>query len=622
MARTKQTARKVTGDKAPRVKLQSLQKKKSKAALSLKKPTFKRKTMANSKWKGTYGSVMKRTAREWFAATLLCKSNVIHFIILLSRYIIKGFYSQGKPVLSEPPVITGGFQHAINSQVAPHSSALIHLHLANLEVGHAQVNMIHSLIQPYFPKGSDEERGDLFAGFVDGVTVASEVSDVLQALFTPFTQIIRVAHIFFNVCGSEVTVEDSFNGLKKAAQLLKPKSMVLFEAQHFHLATTIPYLLSLVESTIIQGFDFTESTGSKQGQEGTDGKKKCHWCQLVGNPQPLEILHIMAGESPELPSNRCWRKWEKYILGVNAVLGNLQAMLQNPQGVLGILQAVMENLHAGLGILQAMLENLQAVLGILQAILEILQAALGILQAVLGILQRRLEILQAGWGNLLVGLGKLQAVVENLQAMLGILQARLGNLWVGLGNLQAVLENLQVGLGNLQVVLENLQYWTELQRATEPPGWSILDSSVQTVIFWTAHHRTHQMYPATPSLSYYSISKTDPLCTDLPPRLFQYTDSHTQLSMWDYISMLSRHSLTGNLPPPSATPSGGHQREGQQQQEEMREPTPSLSHPPSGGSSEGGMTMMMRGDGGGNGKSCGVGTQKLKNLLYGVIVQP
>ncbi|KAI6011958.1 hypothetical protein EDC04DRAFT_2609635 [Pisolithus marmoratus] len=41
--------------------------------------------------------------------------------------------------------------------------------------------------------------------------------------------------------------------------------------------------------------------------------------QLVGNPQSLEILHIMAGESPELPSNRCWRKWEKYILGVNVV---------------------------------------------------------------------------------------------------------------------------------------------------------------------------------------------------------------------------------------------------------------------------------------------------------------
>ncbi|KAI6027074.1 hypothetical protein EDC04DRAFT_2605951 [Pisolithus marmoratus] len=311
MARTKQTARKVTGDKAPRVKLQSLQKKKSKTALSLKKPTFKRKTMANS------FCVMCRNGGDlWICDEKDCKRVVCHKCLIVPEKSLKdvtenhvtfkcvtchwketeksapqpyfGFYSQGKPVLSEPPVITGGFQHAINSQVAPHSTALIHLHLENLEVGHTQVNMIHSLLQPYFPKGryqfsqlpfnlttqeslavyqsaafdlatslssyqsvilfltthSDEERGHLFAGFVDGVTVASKVSEI-----------IRVAHIFFNVCGSVVTVEDSFNGLKKAAQLFKPKSMVLFDAQHLHLVTTIPYLLSLVDSTIIQGFD-------------------------------------------------------------------------------------------------------------------------------------------------------------------------------------------------------------------------------------------------------------------------------------------------------------------------------------------------------------------------------
>ncbi|KAI6010348.1 hypothetical protein EDC04DRAFT_2610216 [Pisolithus marmoratus] len=296
--RTKQTARKVTGDKAPRVKLQSLQKKKSKTALSLKKPTFERKTMANS-----FCVMCRNEGDLWICDEQDCKRVVCHKCLIVPEnslkdvtedhvtfkcvtchwketeksapqpyflspiYIIKGFYSQGKPVCPEPPVITGGFQHAINAQVAPHSIALIHLHLENLEVGHAQVNMIHSLLQPYFPKGryqfsqlpfnlttqeslavyqtaafnlatslssyqsvilfltthSDEERGDLFAGFVDGVTVASEVSEVLHALFTPFTQIIRVAHIFFNVCGSVVTVEDSFNGLKKTAQLFKPK---------------------------------------------------------------------------------------------------------------------------------------------------------------------------------------------------------------------------------------------------------------------------------------------------------------------------------------------------------------------------------------------------------------
>ncbi|KAI6042084.1 hypothetical protein EDC04DRAFT_2601225 [Pisolithus marmoratus] len=283
MARTKQTARKVTGNKAPRVKLQSFQKKKSKAALSSKKPTFQRKTMANS----TNGRDL------WICDEEDCKRVVCYKCLIVPEKSIKkvtedgvtfkcvschwketeksapqpyfGFYSQGKPVLSEPPVITGGFQHAINSQVAPHSTALIHLHLENLMVGHTQVNMIHSLLQPYFSKKevpilsitiqphyprihgylsinsicpgqlppsyqsvilfltthSDEEGGDLFAGIVEEQTVASEVFEVLQALLTPFTQIIKVAHIFFNVCGSVVTVKDSFNGLEKAAQLFK-----------------------------------------------------------------------------------------------------------------------------------------------------------------------------------------------------------------------------------------------------------------------------------------------------------------------------------------------------------------------------------------------------------------
>ncbi|KAI5989842.1 hypothetical protein EDC04DRAFT_2912125 [Pisolithus marmoratus] len=139
MARTKQTARKVTGDKAPRVELQSFQKKKSKAALASKKPTFKRKTMANS------FCVMCRNGGDlWICDEKDCKRVVCHKCLIVPEKSLKdvtedhvtfkcvtchwketeksapqpyfGFYSQGKPVLSEPPVITGGFQHAINSQ--------------------------------------------------------------------------------------------------------------------------------------------------------------------------------------------------------------------------------------------------------------------------------------------------------------------------------------------------------------------------------------------------------------------------------------------------------------------------------------------------------------------------
>ncbi|KAI6154494.1 hypothetical protein EDD17DRAFT_1764749 [Pisolithus thermaeus] len=173
----------------------------------------------------------------------------------------KGFYSEGIPILAHPPVVQGSFQHAISSQVASLPTALVHLHMDNLEVGHAQVNIMNSYLQPYFPQGSyqfsqlpfnlatqeslhdyekaaidlahslssfsrvvlfltthsDEERGDLFSGEVDGKPIASKVSECLQVLFHPLTKIVKGADVIFNVCGSVVTVQDSFDDLKEAA---------------------------------------------------------------------------------------------------------------------------------------------------------------------------------------------------------------------------------------------------------------------------------------------------------------------------------------------------------------------------------------------------------------------
>ncbi|KAI5989257.1 hypothetical protein EDD15DRAFT_2370695 [Pisolithus albus] len=210
-----------------------------------------------------------------------------------------GFYSEGIPILAHPPVVQGSFQHAISSQVASLPTALVHLHMDNLEVGHAQVNIMNSYLQPYFPQGSyqfsqlpfnlatqeslhdyekaamdlahslssfsrvvlfltthsDEERGDLFSGEVDGKPIASKVSECLQVLFHPLTKIVKGADVIFNVCGSVVTVQDSFDDLKEAAH----KSMIFFDAQHLQLATTTPYLLSLLESIVIQGFDIAKA---------------------------------------------------------------------------------------------------------------------------------------------------------------------------------------------------------------------------------------------------------------------------------------------------------------------------------------------------------------------------
>ncbi|KAI5998657.1 hypothetical protein EDD15DRAFT_2194011 [Pisolithus albus] len=313
MARTKQTARKATGGKAPRVTLQALHKKKDKVSAASKRPTPKQKPCINS------FCVMCRDggALLWICDEKYCRRVVCNQCLVVADaekdkleadnitfncvtchwkqnqanpqpYF--GFYSQGLPVLAHPPLVQGTFQHATSSQVASLPTAIVHLHLDGL--------------QPYFPKGSyhfshlafnlttqesllayeketmdlthflssfsrvvlfltcsDEERGDLFSGQIDGKPVASKVSEVqcLQLLFNPLTRIVRGADIIFNVCGSVVTVQESFNDLKEVAHKFMPRSMILFDAQHLQLASTTPYLLSLLDSIIVQGFDVSQA---------------------------------------------------------------------------------------------------------------------------------------------------------------------------------------------------------------------------------------------------------------------------------------------------------------------------------------------------------------------------
>ena len=125
-------------------------------------------------------------------------------------------------MLSIPPMVHGNFEHASSGQVASLSTAVVHLYLESMEVGHAPVAAIQSSIQPYFSEGgyqfsqlpfdiaspdslatyvtaasklssslapfsrilliltthTDEDRGDLFVGKSDGKLVASKVSEV------------------------------------------------------------------------------------------------------------------------------------------------------------------------------------------------------------------------------------------------------------------------------------------------------------------------------------------------------------------------------------------------------------------------------------------------------------
>ncbi|KAI6024423.1 hypothetical protein EDC04DRAFT_2900067 [Pisolithus marmoratus] len=255
MARTKQTARKVTGGSAPRVNLQVLQKKRAKNKLASKKPSPK--TPANL--------LTLDGGDMWVCDEKDCNRVVCHRCLIVSDESINklkgddinfmcvtchwqktkndpkpyiGFHSKGEPALSAPPIIPGGFQHVMTSQVAPLPTALVCVHLQGLDkhICHPQVAILHSFLKAYFPQkdynfsqlhfnlatpqsmevyekaASDladtlspysrvvllitthsyEDRGDPFAGFRDGNPVASKVLHFLHCFSAPSRKLSRV----------------------------------------------------------------------------------------------------------------------------------------------------------------------------------------------------------------------------------------------------------------------------------------------------------------------------------------------------------------------------------------------------------------------------------------------
>ncbi|KAI6098425.1 hypothetical protein EDD16DRAFT_1718513 [Pisolithus croceorrhizus] len=293
MARTKQTARKATGGSAPRVNLQVLQKKKAKAKAASNKPSLKIPANVNS------FCVMCRDGGDmWVCDKKGCNRVVCHKCLIVSEeymYKVKkadvkficndpkpyfGFYSKGEPVLSTPPIIPGGFQHAMTSQVAPLPTALVHLHLEGLhqDIGHPQLPFnlatpesmeayekeashlantlcAYSRVVLFLTTHSDEDRGDLFTGYLHKKPVASKPFQVLQLLLSPLSKVADGADIVFYVCGSVVTNPQSFDGVKEVAQ----QSMLLFDAQNLQLAFTVPCLQSVLDNTIIQGFPISSA---------------------------------------------------------------------------------------------------------------------------------------------------------------------------------------------------------------------------------------------------------------------------------------------------------------------------------------------------------------------------
>ncbi|KAI6010973.1 hypothetical protein F5J12DRAFT_781930 [Pisolithus orientalis] len=291
MVKTKQTAKKTTGGRAPRVSLAGLKAREKHAAKSSKAharkaPVAKKRRMRN---------LAKVTQLPVTFRCVSCHWKMTRFE---SPQPYFGFYLSGKPVLKHPLVVIGGFEHATTSEVAGNSTAIIHLHLESLELGHAPVHILHTMLQGYFRQDTyhfsqlpfnfateesraaydtaasklasslttfakvvifltahtDEDRGDLFSGMENKVPIATEVFELqfLQGLLLPLSNIVKGGDLIFFVCGSTVRKEQSFQGLKAAVQ--HPRSMLLFDAERLQLVTTIPFLMSVLDSTLVQGF--------------------------------------------------------------------------------------------------------------------------------------------------------------------------------------------------------------------------------------------------------------------------------------------------------------------------------------------------------------------------------
>ncbi|KAI6002471.1 hypothetical protein F5J12DRAFT_894233 [Pisolithus orientalis] len=199
----------------------------------------------------------------------------------------------------------GTFQHATTSEVATLSTAIIHLHLDGLTMDPDPFHIIQSMIQGYFkqegtynfaqlpydlgtqesraayetaaevlssflaPYGrvvlffttnSEEQSGDLFAGSRDGQVFVSRVFEVLEALLTPLSKVVEGGDLIFLVCGYLVKHQESFQDLKSAMNHFKPRSMLLFDADRLLPINTIPFLMSVLDLTIIQGFQQMDKT--------------------------------------------------------------------------------------------------------------------------------------------------------------------------------------------------------------------------------------------------------------------------------------------------------------------------------------------------------------------------
>ncbi|KAI6094827.1 hypothetical protein F5141DRAFT_1059355 [Pisolithus sp. B1] len=202
MARTKQTARKVTGGHAPRVNLEVLQKKKTKAKAASKKAPLKIPAKDNAVIICLDGGDMWICDEEGCHRVRVKKADV--------KFMCMTCHWQKTKMT---PSLTCFSQLSFNLGT-PESMDAYDKAASDL----ANTLSAYSRVVLFLTTHSDEDRGDLFTGYINEKPVAYKVLPFLQLLLKPLSKIVNGADIVFYVCGSVVTNPQSFNGVKEVAQ--------------------------------------------------------------------------------------------------------------------------------------------------------------------------------------------------------------------------------------------------------------------------------------------------------------------------------------------------------------------------------------------------------------------
>ncbi|KAI6138380.1 hypothetical protein BKA82DRAFT_4237375 [Pisolithus tinctorius] len=211
-----------------------------------------------------------------------------------------GFYRDGTHVFEDWLKVNRPMELSVRSSLLSHPTLVIHLRLQSIPAG-GPVEMATQVLAPYFPNGgfrfidlpfdigtkskliayqrrvqllvtelrpigfknvmvaltdhSDNSRGDLFFGATPGgKNKASLPSECLDALLSPFDNILHGGLFVLLACGSVVRNEECFVSLQDAVVRHRFSSTIAFDAERLQTVLTSNLIMGVVERTFIEGY--------------------------------------------------------------------------------------------------------------------------------------------------------------------------------------------------------------------------------------------------------------------------------------------------------------------------------------------------------------------------------